>query len=186
MAKKFYVLDSSKVGNVTDGNGNYRLLEGSEIKTFFENKENKARQFIYQRQPNGDVIGIEVPKEKQKEVEAERNRAKYLKRVKREMGISILSLDSMIVKEFKTTIEDTIPDESADLEQQFIEKEEVEALRAALSLLTEDELYIIKALYLSPKPLTERDVAREMKLSQPAVHKKKIAILVKIRNFFEN
>lgn len=179
MAKKFYVLDSSK-------DGNYRLLVGSEIKAHFESQGKSGLSFIFQKQPNGDVIGIEIPKDKQKDYKAEKNRREYIRRVMREMDISVTSLDCMAVGEDEGTGEEIIPDESADIEKHFIEREEIATLWEALNILTEEEMYIIQALYFSPTKLTERELAKKINISQPAIHKKKISILSKLKNFLED
>lgn len=184
MAKKFYVLDSNNGGSRTDKNGNYRLLIGSEIKTFFESQGKKGRLFIFQKQLNGDVIGVEIPKDKQREYKADKNRQEYIKRVKHEMDISIISLENMTVGDDEVSGVEIIPDENADIERSFIENEEFETLQEALNNLTEEEFYIINTLFLSENRMSEREVAVELQVSQQYVNKKKKEILIKLKKYF--
>lgn len=60
----------------------------------------------------------------------------------------------------------------------------IEKLHKAISKLTDIEKKLIHALYFEDK--TEREYAKEIKISQPAVHKQKIKILNKIKILIKN
>lgn len=66
------------------------------------------------------------------------------------------------------------------MERQAIHKK----LPQALSLLTEQERHIITALYLNGR--SERDVARELGVSQPAVHKRQARLLIRLKNLLNS
>lgn len=61
---------------------------------------------------------------------------------------------------------------------------EFERLHKALSLLTEDERYLIKQLLFEER--TERELAEELSIYHNAVHKRKNRILKKLKNILEN
>ena len=182
MAKKFYVLNTEE--QVQAGTEKYRLVQGKELDTLIQTKEWKGKEFIFQKQVNGDVIGVEAPAEMKKEVEAEKQREKYLRRIIRNGRFLITSLEISIGNEEKGSGEDVIADESADIEQQFLAKEEIETLKEAMNKLTEEEFYYIYALYLSEKPKTIQGLAEELNVTRMTVYRRKQAILAKLKNFF--
>lgn len=61
---------------------------------------------------------------------------------------------------------------------------QLEQLYKALSLLSEDEQYLIRQLFFEER--TERDLAEELKIYHNAVHKRKNRILKKLKNILEN
>nr|WP_304059436.1 sigma-70 family RNA polymerase sigma factor [Enterocloster clostridioformis] len=69
-------------------------------------------------------------------------------------------------------------------EEQVLQRMEAEQLHKALSLLTDDERYLIQQIYFEER--TERGLAKELKCSQNAVNKRKQRILDKLRHFMEN
>ena len=74
-------------------------------------------------------------------------------------------------------------DQQESVEDVVFRKFSIERLYAALELLTEKERNLIKALFFDE--LTEREVARVLGVSQPAVHKQKNKILKKLKVFLE-
>ena len=74
--------------------------------------------------------------------------------------------------------------ESIDVEKSVLHNLELETLRLALSKLSEEEMELINALYFCEEPVTERELAEMFNISQPAVHKRKMAVLSKLKNFF--
>jgi RNA polymerase sigma factor (sigma-70 family) len=81
--------------------------------------------------------------------------------------------------------EELIADPTVDVEEQALLEIKLEMLRRALKTLTDDELQLIQALYLGKNECSERKIAAEMGLSQVAIHKRKKAVLEKLKNFFE-
>ena len=69
-------------------------------------------------------------------------------------------------------------------EEMVIQNMQVEQLYKALSLLSEDERYLIRQLFFEER--TERDLAEELKIYHNAVHKRKNRILKKLKNILEN
>lgn len=69
-------------------------------------------------------------------------------------------------------------------EESVIRNMQLEQLYKALSLLSEDEQYLIRQLFFEER--TERDLAKELKIYHNAVHKRKNCILKKLKNILEN
>lgn len=69
-------------------------------------------------------------------------------------------------------------------EELVIRNMQLEQLYTALSLLSEDEQYLIRQLFFEER--TERDLAEELKIYHNAVHKRKNRILKKLKNILEN
>lgn len=183
MAKKFYVLNTE--AQVQAGAEKYRLVQGKELEEIITTPEWKRKEFIFQKQQNGEQIGIEVPESKRKESRAEKNRKVYLRKVMAERDISITSLDVIIGSEEKGSGEDVIADESANIEEIIFAREDMETLKQAINGLSEEEYHIIFSLYLAESRKTERDLAKEMNITQATVNRRKGAILRKMKNFFE-
>ena len=60
----------------------------------------------------------------------------------------------------------------------------LEKLRKALRTLSKEEMLLINALFLSDEPVTEKELAEVFGISQQAIHKRKKAVLLKLKNFF--
>lgn len=74
-------------------------------------------------------------------------------------------------------------DQQESVEDIVFRRFSIERLYAALELLTEKERSLINALFFDE--MTEREVARVLGISQPAVHKQKNKILKKLKVFLE-
>ena len=59
-----------------------------------------------------------------------------------------------------------------------------EILKKALQTLTKEEYRIIHCLYLSKSPISEKEIAKHLGMTQQAVSKRKRAIFEKLKKFF--
>ena len=74
-------------------------------------------------------------------------------------------------------------DEQESVESVALHKLEVDRLHTALSLLTPEERALIQALFFDERK--ESELAVELGISQPAVYKRKMKILKKLKIFLE-
>lgn len=74
-------------------------------------------------------------------------------------------------------------EETVSTEDAAIRNIEARQLHKALSLLSDDERYLIEQLYFEER--TERELARELGIYHNAVHKRKQLILDKLKTFFK-
>lgn len=75
-------------------------------------------------------------------------------------------------------------EEAISTEEQAIRNVEARQLHKALSLLSDDERYLIEQLYFQER--TERDLAAQFQLSQKAINKRRQRILEKLRGLLKN
>ena len=121
----------------------------------------------------------QVSKEIYDEYRREDRRRRYLK--EKEKHMKILSYEAL--EENGMYIQERIADETANVEEEAIRHMMIEKLRNGLSALSDEELYIIDHLIYQER--TERELATKLNISQVAVHKKKIRVLEKLKNFLE-
>lgn len=74
-------------------------------------------------------------------------------------------------------------DEKPGPEELALQRMEMQQLHKAISLLSEEERYLIIQIYFEER--TEREVAEELGVYHNAIHKQKNRILQKLRYFFE-
>ena len=75
-------------------------------------------------------------------------------------------------------------DDSEGVEEFVLRKVSYETLYEALDKLSKDEQTFVFAMFFENK--TEREFAALMGITQPAIHKRKIKILDKLKNFLKN
>ena len=76
------------------------------------------------------------------------------------------------------------PDEQESVESVVLHKLEVDRLHTALSLLTPEERALIQALFFEES--SESELAAALGISQPAVYKRKMKILKKLKLLLES
>ena len=70
------------------------------------------------------------------------------------------------------------------VEDAVIREIDLEILRRALKSLTDDELKIVRSLYLSDNPMSERQLSKELGVSQKTVNNWKRRVLDKLKKYF--
>ena len=75
-------------------------------------------------------------------------------------------------------------DQALGTEELVIQRLEVEQLHRAISCLSDDDRYLIYQLYFEER--TERDLAKELQLSQKGINKRKNRILTLLRELMKN
>ncbi|MGN1372679.1 MAG: hypothetical protein ACI4VK_01375 [Candidatus Coproplasma sp.] len=185
MARKYYLLDENGTIKSADGSKKYRLLEGQDLYEFLHSPQRKEKAFLKTEDINGNEIRIEIPSEHRTQYIKEVNRENYVRRTQMDLDIQVVSFNTVIIDGEEMAGEEAIPDDSQSLEEQMIEREEIDSLKDALRSLSEEELYIIKSLYLNSERKTEKILGCEIGVSQQAIHKKKQAILEKIKKILE-
>lgn len=75
-------------------------------------------------------------------------------------------------------------EESISTEDQAIRNMEIQQLHKALSLLSDDEWYLMEQLYFQER--TERELAAQFNFSQKAINKRRQRVLEKLRGLLKN
>ena len=186
MKKVFYILDSNGEFLSEDGKKCYKALTGQALYQYLRTEDGRKKYFdVWQDDDRAVMVGVEVPPERAKIYESEKRRRRYLSAVMEELDISITSLD-IIVGDENGTIngEHALPSLSIDIEDALVEKIEKEELHRAIQKLTQEERAFIKALFFDG--YSERDYAKKTGVYHNVVHKKKLRILKKLKNFLKN
>ena len=122
----------------------------------------------------------EVSKETYQKFKREYDHARMLQRYENE--VYVFSLDAMATEE--TTGYDVIADLGVNVEETAVHNLMIEKLRDTMKKLDDEELDLIKQIYVDEK--TQREIALELGISQNAVNKRKIKLLNKLRKFLES
>lgn len=148
-------------------------MTGREFYRFVNSSEGQGRHFIHM----GDVV-LETTEAEARSFKTEQNHHYYIQA--QESGWDTLSLYAAEDKSGYSG-EEVVKDDTQDVEAEVILRIEHDALRAALNQLDEASSLLIQALYLTDERKTERDLAKELGISQNAVNKQKKKILQKLK-----
>lgn len=189
MKTKYYVW---KNGMQSKGMQEWIELSPREFIELCNNNRNlkqENRRYFYQLPglESGDTyLYLECTYEQYKESRSERYRRLKKKKEIEKLESSgqlfySVSFDTVAENEMGDdfTLQDLIPDPDSDFEDRLILSSDVQS---AFKALTPDELEIIEMLYLSEYAVSERELARQMKLPQKTLNNRKIKILSKIKN----
>ena len=182
MAKKYYRWKDENCNGIDP---EWVQMTGTQFKAFKDN--NKSRKFIVigDEALDDDILFMEATPEQYKIWKHNNNRAEYCKRLEYQVGVRFVSFDEEIDETEELTRHEVIADETVDIEQDTFRSEMFLKLKAALKTLTQEEYDLIFAMFLSDIPITERAYAAKLGISGVAVHKRKTAILNKLKNFFD-
>ena len=123
---------------------------------------------------------LEVVKEQYTDFYRDKERWRYLQKL--DTKNSLLSLDGFTDSEGNPL--DFIADEAADIAETVVNTVMVDRLKAALSLLSDSEQVLIRAIFF--EELSEREVGLRLGITQSVVNKRKARILIKLRKIIEN
>ena len=155
-----------------------------EFKRKPENKHRKFAEYIDENQETTTIV-LEVTQDSYNRWHCEDVIRKRKRTEKCESGYKEISMDEEIcgqnIEDF--TLHDVIADESVNIEQDIINLCEINQLREALKRLTPEEMELLEAMYLSEKPMTERDYAKKIGLCSSGLHKRKIMLLHKLKEY---
>ena len=180
MKQIFYILDPNGEFYSTDRTKRYRQLTGQALVVYLRSAEAKKKYFEVWRKDEYTLWGVEVPTEKGKEFAKEKRRRKYNNEVKKELDISITSLD--VITDDKSNIvngEEALALVNNDTEEKIVQKILEEELHKAIAKLTEEEQLLINALYFDG--YTEREWVRITGIPQKTINDRKHKIIEKLK-----
>ena len=123
---------------------------------------------------------LEVMREQYTDFYRDKERWRYLRKL--DTKNSLLSLDGFVDDEGNAL--DFIADGTADIAETVVNAVMVDRLKAALSLLSDSEQALIKAIFF--EELSEREVGLRLGITQSVVNKRKAKILAKLRKIMES
>lgn len=184
MSRKYYVKDEKGTIFSSDGQTKYKVITGNELYIFLKSKERQGKYFYCFRDNNDDIIGLECTEAEYKAYESERRHTAYLRKQEEIYGFSKISVN-LPVKETEKEVEiiETIEDTTTKTDELFFKKELYEKLRKAMDSLNEEEFDLIVALFCLEEPMTEREYAKKIGVTQATVNYRKKQILEKMKSF---
>lgn len=188
MAIYYYEDQNGKYSSHTDAR-RFSRVSGKEAYAYLKSAEGKTRRFMKSNdyEDGGDDVFVEIPAEYIRDYRQGERREQYVNDIREDAGFTEISLYAMQGDGNPNDLlsgEELIADESVDVVAEVMHKMELETLRKALLSLSEDEYQLIYDLFLKDNPLTERDLSKKYKVSQPIIHKRKMQIFEKLRKFF--
>ena len=179
MSTKYYIKD----------NGVYKEIRGKEWYELLQKQKNnsadKRHYFIHFEalSNNEDDYYLEVSKEQYKKWCKERRRHRYIQEQRELLGLIDVLYSNFDDFESGVLGEELLADKAINSEESAIDEIMIKQLLSSLNQLTFDERRIIESLYLSEKPLLQKELAKELHISQQAVSKKTKAILDKLKKY---
>lgn len=180
MKKKIYLARENKTDRAFEGKEK-RLIEISgekfyELVTAFSGKK---RYFI---RLTDDIdfecaeIFAEVSQEEYTDWKKEYNRHIYIRNLRKQY--EEVSFDEALLFLQNEESDEPVPEETAEVNDAFA------LLADAFASLDRDEKELIYLLYLCEEPLTEKQAAAALHITQQAVNKRKKKILEKMKSFW--
>ena len=152
-------------------------LEGNEyIEISYEEYEQLMQQ---SQRPHFWLFGgmlLEIPEKAHMEMNRERSRRMYIRKLSKK--IDEYSYETMTSGDYEGNI--ILGDEQPDVYELVVQKLMSEELHKALDELSDEDRKLMQALYFDE--CSERAYAKEIGLSQVAVHKRKKQVLEKLRD----
>ena len=189
MAIYYYEDQNGKYSSHTDAR-RFSRVSGKEAYAYLKSAEGKTRRFMKSNdyEDGGEDVFVEIPAEYIRDYRQSERREQYVNDIREDAGFTEISLYAMQGDGNPNDLlsgEELIADESVDVVAEVMHKMELETLRKALLSLSESEYQLIYDLFLKDNPLTERDLSKKYKVSQPIIQKRKMQIFEKLRKFFE-
>ena len=156
-------------------NGKYKEITYSELQELEESDKSYVEKFFL---PLYGML-MEVTAETYKAYYKDKRRQKYID--ERSLLNGDVSYDALDTDE--TLGAEVFADTKTNVEATVINKMTVAELRKAFLLLSPDERELITAIYI--QNLTEREYAKQKGIYHNAVHKRKLRILEKLKNFLD-
>ena len=180
MSTKYYIKD----------NGVYKEIRGKEWYELLQKQKNnssdKRHYFIHFEALSNkeDDYYLEVSKEQYRKWCKECRRHRYIQEQRELLGLIDVLYSNFDDFESGVLGEELLADKAINSEERAIDEIMIKQLLSSLNQLTLDERRIIESLYLSEKPLLQKELAKELHISQQAVSKRTKAILDKLKKYF--
>lgn len=184
MIKTIYLV--KKNPNKPNSEDNWLMMSIAEFNEFVKTPEAKGRYFAdLGAHEYSDIWYVaECDKETALKRRKELNRHYYLKRMERESGLQTVSMSSLIIEDEEYNGEEIIADPEADVVAEVMQKIDFDCLTKALDAISDSDYELIYNLILSENPLSEQEFADLKSVSQQAISKRKIKVLLSMKKYF--
>jgi len=166
-------------------NPDWQKLNGREFYAFVRSPEAQGRYFVRLESiepdnSDGEIV-MEANKASYDDWLREKNHTNYLRRG--EKGIEILSYHGLEGDDGAYG-EELLEDPDQNVEEDFVQSEDLRLLPQALATLTKAERHMIEYMYLSAEQGTVRGYVALAGVPLTTVQRQKIRVLEKLRKFY--
>lgn len=181
----YYIEDKNGTYLSPDKKRRFIKLTGKSAYDFLRSEAGRGKQFYKTstKEENGEKIFVEVSAEKIKSIRSEQRRRQYVSERDRQSEKSIVSIYGIETEDDAVTGEEVISSDEESVEETAIRNIELEHLHYAIQSLSKEEFELVQMLYLSSNPMTERQIADVIGISQQAVNKRKLSVIKKLKAF---
>ena len=192
--KVYFIEDENGEYYSTDKTRRFKRLAGKEAFEFLreERKQGIQRRFFQteSEEIDGaapfDEVNIEVSKGSISIARVDERRKQYNSDCEKKSGIETISLSAPFKEHEELTIEDIVPDALVNIEDEAMHEIDLEILRRAIKSLSNEELNIVRSLYLSHNPLSLRELSRKTGIPLNTLKYRREQVIDKLRKFFQN
>ena len=167
-------------------NPDWQEITGQEFLALVRSPESKGRHFVKLFSENADgsdgCFVMESTKAEYLKWKKEKRHREYLR--DSNPGYTQISYHA-IETEDGCYGEELLRDEDCDVEAECLRMFEIEAVRAAIASLNDDERQLVEYFYLSKNQGTERGYAELAGIPKSTVNRRKAAVLSKLKKFLE-
>ena len=183
----YYIEDKCGTYFSPDKKRRFIKLTGKSAFDFLRSEAGKGRQFYKTstKEESGEKVFVEVPAEKIKSIRSEQRRRQYIAERDRQSEKSIVSIYGMENEDDAISGEEVIDSGDESVEETAMRNIELEHLHYAIQSLSKEESELVQMLYLSSNPMTERQIAEAIGISQQAVNKRKLSVIKKLKTFLK-
>lgn len=185
--KIFYIENEN--GNYFSTNRKRRFIRlvGEEAFQYLKKHRSQIAYFYptTTEESGGNLVFVEISEEIASKTRSDLNHEKYVKDTIKKSPYIIISLLDQAEGEEDLTVQDTIIDESVNVEDKVVLEIELEMLRRALRALSDDDLKIVHSLYLSDDPLSESKLSEILGIPRTTLMSRREQIFSRIKRLFE-
>lgn len=185
---KIYYIENEK-GDYFSTNGKRRFIRlvGKEAFNYLKKHRSEIAYFYptTTEERGSNLVFVEISQENASKIKSDLNHEKYIKDTIKKSPYVIISLFDQAEGEEELTVQDTIIDESVNVEDKVILEIELEMLRRALKVLSDDDLRIVHSMYLSDDPLSETKLSEILGIPRTTLMSHRDQIFSRIRRLFE-
>ena len=189
--KIYFIEDENGEYYSSDKTRRFTRIAGKEAFVYLQNEKKRGinRRFLQTESEEidsatpYDEIYIEIPEKSIKVVRVDERREQYNADCEKSSGIETVPLDTPLDYQNELTIEDIVPDSLKNVEDEAIHEIDLEILRRAIKSLSDEELCIVRSLYLSHNPISLRELSRRTGIPLNTLKYRKEQVFDKLKKF---
>lgn len=163
---------------------NWMVMSYKEYKKWTETPEGLSRKIVFGKilrvDERDDIIYIECDEEDKRKCQSAIDESLYREKVKKSTGYRFVSY-CVLEHDQDEFGEEFIPDPETDVEEEIINKIELEHLKTAIQNLSKEEKELVASMFLIEKPLTGREYAQKLGVVHGTVNYRRKIVMDKLR-----